>query len=101
MNKMQLKSILNLSNTEFEILKEEFTKSEKIHLFKRILYGALNGKKIGETIEKISNKNEYLINRNYQKLNEILTKEKPLISIAFKEVLSEKLNLNANCGGII
>ena len=39
--------------------------------------------------------------RNYRKLNEILTKEKYLISIAFKEVLSEKLHLNANCGGVI
>ena len=101
MNKKQLKSILNLSNTEFEILKEEFTKSEKIHLFKSLLYGALNGKRIGKTIEKISNKNEYLINRNYRKLNEILTKEKHLISIAFKEILSEKLNQKASCGGVI
>ena len=101
MNKNKLKLALNLSNTEFKILKDEFTKSEKIHLFKSLLYGALNGKRIGETIEKISNKNGYLINRNYRKLNEILTKEKPLISIAFKEVLSEKLHLNASCGGNI
>lgn len=100
MNKNKLKLALNLSNSQFEILKDEFTKSEKIHLFKSILYGALKGKRIGETIEKISNKNEYLINRNYRKLNEVLTKEKHLISIAFKEVLSEKLNQNASCGGI-
>ena len=101
MNKMQLKSILNLSNTEFEILKEEFTKSEKIHLFKSLLYGALNGKRLCETIEKISNKNEYVINRNYRKLNKVLREEKHLISIAFKEILSEKLTRNTSCGGVI
>ena len=90
MNKKGFKNTLNITEKQFEILKSEFTKSEKIDIIKSVIYGVLLGKSIGQVICEISYENSCLIKRNYKKLNEILNSEKRLIAMAFKEILSEK-----------
>ncbi len=92
---------LGFSKKQFETIKKEFSESEKIDIIKSVIYGTLLGKRVGQVIEETACKNDYLINRNYKKLNEVLREDKHLITIAFKEVLKEKLNLNASCGGAI
>ena len=87
MNKNQLKNLLNLTDKQFETLVDEFNKAEKIAIIKSVILGVLWGKTVGQVISEISNNNSYLKKRNYKKLNEILTKNKPLIAVAVKEIL--------------
>ena len=96
MNKNGLRMTLGISKKQFERLKKEFTISEKIDIIKRVIYGVLLGKTRGQVIEETSDNNQYLINRNYKKLNVILSKEKHLVTVAFKEIFKEGYFSNVN-----
>lgn len=101
MNKKGLKTALGISKEQFESLKTEFEKSEKIDIIKSVIYGTLLGKTIGQVVGEISLNNAYLMYRNYKKLNGILTEEKFLMAVAFKEILKEKLKKTAIDGGAL
>ena len=89
----KLKNSLNLNDKTLQLLAEEFTNSEKRDIVKQTLIGVINGKTKFQAIKDISNGNFYLLKRNLNKFNRVMTFEKELILTSLIDILKEKIKI--------